>query len=984
MDVSGSGTGSTSLIGASLEELAQTGRSSVPTILTECIAWVRASGALDRPGLFRGSGDTERMAKIVAAFEQQPREPHRVLEKADPADEDVCSVIKMFLRSLKEPLMTYALFDEWVAASQAANASERLTIVLGRLSNVHREVTRSLMAFLKELTVHGESNGLSTQTLANVFGPVVLRPPLTITDFERHRPPAVRLVQVLLDNYAAVFMHSLSRSSDTTTQTSTATELSPRRSRKAEQQRRTEGLDEFSSLAKLVAASGMTGPAAPTKTPEDSEEDMPESSSGEDDDEESVAPRLAMMGRATIRIKQGGSAVGPKRQQSPPPQEAATAQPGTSNEASLTDVDTRMLQEHINQLREMPLTPAQKVVEEAEEKEDTPAERAAKVELIRKMLRDDPRFKSQTRSATAKYEPAVVMPPARRKKTRRKPRKKEGEGDSTGGSVMPPTESSGGRGSAALLPPPPLPVGDSAAAAKKRRPKACGKCKEPVRGTKVNALGEAWHPACFVCAECDEQLATFFECNGQPFCDKHIQAAEEKAFGIVNERGQALCGRCKLVVDTGTVVTALGKKWHSACFVCSTCDCALETYFGAAGKPYCEQHVQQATAPSQSSSSSSVAPAANGSSQATPGAGEAAVRRKKKKKASIRPRRALSNPLTIPKGDIKMPDKICRGCALDFASRPTVTEEKCARCHAEKCSACGSLQQPTSLQGKPEFVCNVCVAKDVKTSAPSQKHSDDSSSVLASASESRVSTPAPAAAVLVAPEPIRSTRGATESLLSPRKVAETHLGRSGSFIESPRRLAEAKRSTRTSSGALAASMGSDSPRRVGSGRSSSSGITIPVIAEVSPRLASRTSSELSAAPQALESPHSPRKGSGVLVLSPRPEFSRFPRKQDYITFLEKSKKRAVKRYAVLQDQVLWFFKDEVSAKKGKDPMEVLDLTRLKKLTRLGVHQEKPFCLALTVEYDTYVVWTEQLEYSNWADAIVDSGPEGVIIGTMDE
>jgi hypothetical protein len=49
-----------------------------------------------------------------------------------------------------------------------------------------------------------------------------------------------------------------------------------------------------------------------------------------------------------------------------------------------------------------------------------------------------------------------------------------------------------------------------------------------------------------------------------------------------------------------------------------------------------------------------------------------------------------------------------------------------------------------------------------------------------------------------------------------------------------------------------------------------------------------------------------------------------------------------------------------------------------------VHQEKPFCLAFTVEYDTYVIWTEQLEYSNWADAIVDSGPPGVVIGTMDE
>jgi hypothetical protein len=55
------------------------------------------------------------------------------------------------------------------------------------------------------------------------------------------------------------------------------------------------------------------------------------------------------------------------------------------------------------------------------------------------------------------------------------------------------------------------------------------------------------------------------------------------------------------------------------------------------------------------------------------------------------------------------------------------------------------------------------------------------------------------------------------------------------------------------------------------------------------------------------------------------------------------------------------------------------------VSQLGVHQEKPFCLAVTVGYDTYVVWTEQLEYANWANAIVDSNPEGAVaIGTMED
>lgn len=41
-----------------------------------------------------------------------------------------------------------------------------------------------------------------------------------------------------------------------------------------------------------------------------------------------------------------------------------------------------------------------------------------------------------------------------------------------------------------------------------------------------------------------------------------------------------------------------------------------------------------------------------------------------------------------------------------------------------------------------------------------------------------------------------------------------------------------------------------------------------------------------------------------------------------------------------------------------------------------MHQERPFCLAFTVAYETHLIWTEQLEYANWANAIVDSNPDG--------
>ena len=119
--------------------------------------------------------------------------------------------------------------------------------------------------------------------------------------------------------------------------------------------------------------------------------------------------------------------------------------------------------------------------------------------------------------------------------------------------------------------------------------------------------------------------------------------------------------------------------------------------------------------------------------------------------------------------------------------------------------------------------------------------------------------------------------------------------------------------------------------------------------------------------------------AAAVLVSPR----RFPKKQDVVTHYDKAKKRQVKRYAVLQDQRLCLYKDEAAARRAKDPLEILDLTLLKKVTKLGYHMDKPYCLALTIEYDTTLLWVEMIEYGNWADALVDSG-FNVVIGVLNE
>lgn len=47
--------------------------------------------------------------------------------------------------------------------------------VVAQLSPVHREVTVAVVTFLRELVVHGQSNGLTSASLGGMMGPVLLR-----------------------------------------------------------------------------------------------------------------------------------------------------------------------------------------------------------------------------------------------------------------------------------------------------------------------------------------------------------------------------------------------------------------------------------------------------------------------------------------------------------------------------------------------------------------------------------------------------------------------------------------------------------------------------------------------------------------------------------------------------------------------------------------------------------------------------------------
>ncbi|KAE9548813.1 hypothetical protein FO519_007983 [Halicephalobus sp. NKZ332] len=109
----------------------------------------------------------------------------------------------------------------------------------------------------------------------------------------------------------------------------------------------------------------------------------------------------------------------------------------------------------------------------------------------------------------------------------------------------------------------------------------CTKCeKEILNDTPgVTALGKAYHVTCFLCDQCQKQLAgcSFYSVDGKNLCQVDYMNSLDK------------CDKCATPI-TQKILRAMGKAFHPECFTCPVCIKSLDgTPFTVdqQGVPYC-------------------------------------------------------------------------------------------------------------------------------------------------------------------------------------------------------------------------------------------------------------------------------------------------------------------------------------------------------------------------------------------------------------
>ncbi|KAJ8948856.1 hypothetical protein NQ318_013509 [Aromia moschata] len=139
----------------------------IPPVVKQCVEYLDTPDALETEGIFRRSANAVKVRTLKEIANSGQR-----LTFDDPHEAAV--LLKKFLRELKEPLLTYELYDE-IVQFQSWNKDEQLRqvsiLVMEKLPEDNYKVLKYIVSFLSRVMERSDLNKMNAQNLAVVFGP---------------------------------------------------------------------------------------------------------------------------------------------------------------------------------------------------------------------------------------------------------------------------------------------------------------------------------------------------------------------------------------------------------------------------------------------------------------------------------------------------------------------------------------------------------------------------------------------------------------------------------------------------------------------------------------------------------------------------------------------------------------------------------------------------------------------------------------------
>ncbi|XP_065904356.1 rho GTPase-activating protein 45-like isoform X2 [Dysidea avara] len=182
--------------GVDFQKYLETTHCNIPIIVTKCINELDERG-LDVRGIYRLSGAKTKMDRLCRLFEAGGDR----VELSDQSPHQIAACLKLYLRELPEPLLTHALYSDFISCAKDAGntlplkAEEedeegkeeamvlRLQDLLTKLDPSHYLTMARLLFHLHRVHQHHRCNCMPASNLGIVFGPNLLQPKETQSSY---------------------------------------------------------------------------------------------------------------------------------------------------------------------------------------------------------------------------------------------------------------------------------------------------------------------------------------------------------------------------------------------------------------------------------------------------------------------------------------------------------------------------------------------------------------------------------------------------------------------------------------------------------------------------------------------------------------------------------------------------------------------------------------------------------------------------------
>jgi len=162
------------MFGRDLQEQLYLESRGFPVLIEKCSEAVEYRG-LEMEGIYRKSGPISQLREIMTALSRD-EQPDMLSDQYDVTT--VTSLLKLYLRELPNPVITYELYPKFIEVMEMRELEERIAEIrhlLALLPPTHKTTLKYVVEHLYRVQEYASFNQMTSKNLSLVFGPALIR-----------------------------------------------------------------------------------------------------------------------------------------------------------------------------------------------------------------------------------------------------------------------------------------------------------------------------------------------------------------------------------------------------------------------------------------------------------------------------------------------------------------------------------------------------------------------------------------------------------------------------------------------------------------------------------------------------------------------------------------------------------------------------------------------------------------------------------------